>query len=261
MEENVQRVFAVLISVIILFILPIYITFEKKDDLSYSLALNITSKFVENVTNNGYLSYTMYQKFVKDLAATDNIYDIYLEHKTKKYNPVIISYLDSTATVIKGKFDYLTYKDEYYGTGKITVTGPPLEVYENLVVSYENNEEIFNERHILDILARTTRVISINMSSLSNDAYKAINKDNIPFEPNLYTGNDLNPINPATNNPNPLYTLNKGDEFTVRIKNKNTSIATVLFNLLTFGAMQDNNTRVYINYGATVLNENYKDFN
>ena len=54
MEDNLQRVFSVLISVLILFLMPLYITFEKMDDISYSLALKITSNFVDNVNAKGY---------------------------------------------------------------------------------------------------------------------------------------------------------------------------------------------------------------
>ena len=34
MEDNLQRVFSILISILILFILPLYIAFEKMDDIS-----------------------------------------------------------------------------------------------------------------------------------------------------------------------------------------------------------------------------------
>ena len=63
MEDNLQRVFSILISILILFILPLYIAFEKMDDISYSLALKITSNFVDNVTAKGYLTTITYQGF------------------------------------------------------------------------------------------------------------------------------------------------------------------------------------------------------
>ena len=52
--------------------------------------------------------------------------------------------------------------------------------------------------------------------------------------------------------------MNVGDEFTVVIKNTNTSIASMLFNTLTFGANTGTNTKVYINYGGTIKNEEYR---
>ena len=61
-------------------------------------------------------------------------------------------------------------------------------------------------------------------------------------------------------NENRIYTMNKGDEFSVRIKNENVTIATVLFNAFTLGiGGTENNVRVYINYGGTIKEEEYKN--
>ena len=107
MEDILQRVFSILISVLILFILPLYITFEKMDDISYSLALKITSNFVDNVTAKGYISEEMYNDFISELSVTGNVYDIKMEHVAKKYNPVFYVY-DSSEKVID-TLDYATY--------------------------------------------------------------------------------------------------------------------------------------------------------
>ena len=84
MEDNLLRVFSVLISVLIFFILPLYITFEKIDDISYSLALKITSNFVDNVNAKGYLTQEMYDDFVSRLSVTGMVYDIKMEHVLMK---------------------------------------------------------------------------------------------------------------------------------------------------------------------------------
>ncbi|MEG2348784.1 MAG: hypothetical protein RSB67_03970 [Clostridia bacterium] len=88
MEDNLQRIFAILMSVLVFFMLPLYIAFEKKDDISYALALKITSNFVDNVTSKGYITKSMYDSYISDLAITDNVYDIKLEHLSKTYTPV-----------------------------------------------------------------------------------------------------------------------------------------------------------------------------
>ena len=49
MEDNLMRVFSVLVSVIILFILPLYITFEKMDDISYSLAYFLLCQKISHI--------------------------------------------------------------------------------------------------------------------------------------------------------------------------------------------------------------------
>ena len=52
--------------------------------------------------------------------------------------------------------------------------------------------------------------------------------------------------------------MSKGDEFTVIIKNTNTTVASILFNTLTFGANTGNDTKVYINYGGSIQSEEYR---
>ena len=91
MDGILQRVVSIIIAVAIFFILPVYIAYEKRDDISYALALKITTDFVENVNSRGYISADMYNDFISELSVTQNTYDIYLEHTAKKYNPVILS--------------------------------------------------------------------------------------------------------------------------------------------------------------------------
>ena len=80
MDGVLQRVVSILISVVIFFILPIYIAYEKKDDISYALALKITTDFVDNVNSKGYITSEMYDDFIAELAVTQNSYDVYMEH-------------------------------------------------------------------------------------------------------------------------------------------------------------------------------------
>ncbi|MEG0872484.1 MAG: dockerin type I repeat-containing protein [Clostridia bacterium] len=225
MEDNLQRVFTILISVIIFFMLPLYISFEKKDDISYGLALKITSNFVNNVTSKGYITNQMYNEFVSNLSATGNVYDVKLEHVAKKYYPVIYQY-NTTYTDITGKTDYILHPER-------------LKEAQN-ILSYGLAEERFSEKEIIEPLGGRTAENFIN-------SYKGMNIKDIPLIPNIYN-KDAN-----------TYTMNVGDEFNVIIKNTNVTIATVLFNTLTFGVDTGNNTRVYINYGGTIENEDYRE--
>ena len=74
---------------------------EKKDDISYSLALKITTNFVESVNSKGYLTHDMYNDFISKLAVTGNSYDIKLEHVAKKYYPTIYVYKDDYDEIFK----------------------------------------------------------------------------------------------------------------------------------------------------------------
>lgn len=210
MEDIIQRVFAVIFVVLVFFAMPLYMTFEKKDDISYALATKITSNFVDEVTAKGYLSESMYNDFISKLAVTGNTYDIKLEHIARKYSPVINQYDND------GK---LTATLEYKRNEKLASEGE---------VTYSMYEEFYTEKQILRYFS--------NNSETTKMKYKDSDEKIV-------------------------YTMSVGDEFGVIVKNTNTTIATMFFNTFTFGAMSEENPRVYINYGGTIKNEEYREFN
>lgn len=243
MDGVLQRVVAILISVVIFFILPVYIAYEKQDDIAYALALSITTDFVDSVESKGYISAEMYSDFIDRLTVTHNSYDIYMEHTSKKYNPVIYSYTDDLSTV-RAKFDYNLYKEQYED-GAITVDGG---TYNNLVLAYDLADKKYTQDQILEVINSTDRSLSV-LTSL--DGYKAMNYRELPALNSIY----------MPNNNRQVYTMSEGDEFNVIVKNKNTTAATIIYNLVTFGAAKNNNTKVYVNYGGTIKAETYRDKN
>lgn len=250
MEDNLQRVFSILISVLILFILPLYITFEKIDDISYSLALKITSNFVDNVTAKGYVSKEMYNDFVTKLSVTGNVYDVKMEHLSRKYEPIIYTYNDKGRA---GFFDYALYS-QYLNTENVeSKLGT-----KNIEVSYKVSEIKYYQAQILKILDGTDEKA---FSDMTDSEYKNIDIKNINSHPYMYANYTTNQDGKKViDNNNRIYTMNKGDEFSVRIKNENVTVATVLFNAFTLGiGGTGNNTRIYINYGGTIQEEEYKN--
>lgn len=247
MEDSLQKIFAVLLSVVIFFILPVYMTFEKKDDIAYSLALKITTNFVENVSSKGYITLEMYDDYISKLAVTGNTYDIMMEHVSKKYYPVIYAYDDDMKVVLK-KFDYNLYKDQFENDKKIVIeTGVDAGTYENLVLGYDLSEEKYTEKQILETISKTNDGITIDTGLAE---YENTNFGDLPSISSIYKIDDNN---------NQIYTMSTGDEFNIIIKNRNITVATSLFNTITFGANARNNTKVYINYGGTIKNEEYRD--
>lgn len=250
MEDNLQRVFSILISVLILFILPLYITFEKIDDISYSLALKITSNFVDNVTAKGYVSKEMYNDFVTKLSVTGNVYDVKMEHLSRKYEPIIYIYNDKGRA---GFFDYALYS-QYLNTENVeSKLGT-----KNIELSYKVSEIKYSQAQILKILDGTDEKA---FSDMTDSEYKNIDIKNINSHPYMYANYTTNQDGKKViDNNNRIYTMNKGDEFSVRIKNENVTVATVLFNAFTLGiGGTENNTRIYINYGGTIQEEEYKN--
>ena len=243
MDGILQRIVSILIAVIIFFILPVYIAYEKRDDISYALALKITTDFVDDVNSKGYLTSEMYDEFVSELAVTQNSYDIYMEHTAKKYNPVIYSYSDDMTT-IRSKFDYNLYKDEYENGEIVIDNGSNAGTYNNLILAYDLSEKKYTEEQILDVISSTDKTLNIDMSL---DAYKNLDCRSFPGVTSIY----------MPEHDTKVYTMNKGDEFNVIIKNKNTTVATTIYNIITLGAADTNNTRIYVNYGGTVKGEGY----
>lgn len=112
METSLQKIIAAIVGVMILFIIPVYIAFEKVDDVSYSLALKLTQNFVDNVRDKGYISPEMYSDFVSGLYATNNTYDVNIEHVKKRYDPAIYIYekkVDNTKGRLLRVLDYDKY--------------------------------------------------------------------------------------------------------------------------------------------------------
>ncbi len=221
MDDTVQIVIAVLLSVIIFFIFPIYIAYEKKDDLAYALSTKYVSEFVEEVKTKGYISADMYLELKNKLVKTGNTFDIYMEHKANKCYP-------------SGNSD-----------GYINVT------------------EIYTEEQILDTLgikdnnmgigSKVGQISFTNLLKNENKDYLRINIADIPVRVNLFGVNkNYDTLETA------IYVMNIGDEFNIRVKNNNKTIAASIFGSFTSAAGNPNmSTRIYVNYGGIITSEKY----
>lgn len=260
MEDNLQRVFSILISILILFILPLYIAFEKMDDISYSLALKITSNFVDNVTAKGYLTKEMYNDYISRLSVTGNVYDVKMEHVAKKYEPALFVYNDKNRVI--SIFDYSLFAEQWTNSEDSLKLSSRNVAYSykksDIKLSYNTSEIKYTQEQILKVLNSNG---DIPYSKMSLNQYSSLDKKEITSLPYMYANYKLNDDgNMEVDNENRIYTMNKGDEFSVRIKNENVTIATVLFNAFTLGiGGTENNVRVYINYGGTIKEEEYKN--
>jgi hypothetical protein len=260
MDDTLQRVFSILLAAIIFFLLPLYMAFEKKDDIAYSLALKITSNFVDEVCNKGYMTIDMYNDYVSDLSVTGNAYDISFEHVKKVYEPVIYAYNNNKQYT----FDYNLYKRSI-DNGKITLNSVE---YTNPTLSYKVSDVRYSTDQILNIMdqdaTKASGDIIEKVNSTYNDTtnkyeYDAVSLANLQ-KYNSINVNNISPVSGLyrTADGKTVYPMNMGDTFSIVIKNTNISVASILFNTLTFGANTGTNTKVYINYGGTIKNEEYR---
>lgn len=169
MEESLSKFVTAILAIIIMFIFPVYIAYEKKDDISYALAVRYTQDFVDKVRSKGYLTRELYQDYASRLLTTGNTYKIELEHKYVRFDP----------------------NSESVGNE----------------VNAVRNEEIYSTKHILNFL---------------------------------------------NNNEEHKYVMNVGDNFNVKIKNTNVTMATIIYNIVTVN-MNKNNVRIYVDYGGKIL--------
>ena len=169
MEESLSKFVTAILAIIIMFIFPVYIAYEKKDDISYALAVRYTQDFVDKVRSKGYLTRELYQDYASRLLTTGNTYKIELEHRYVRF--------DSNSEAVGSE------------------------------VSAVRNEEIYSTEHILNFMD-------------NNEEHK--------------------------------YVMNVGDNFNVKIKNTNVTMATIIYNIVTVN-MNKNNVRIHVDYGGKIL--------
>ena len=169
MEESLSKFITAILAIVIMFIFPVYIAYEKKDDISYALAVRYTQEFVDKVRSKGYVTSELYQDYVTRLLTTGNIYDIEMEHRYVRYDP-----------------------NTSEASGEVKAV---------------RSEEIYTNDYILDFMER-------------NLEHK--------------------------------YVMNVNDSFNVKIKNKNVTMATIIYNIVTVN-LSSNNVRIYVDYGGKIL--------
>ncbi len=87
MGEILQKIFAVILIVILMFFFPLLDSFERMDDLSYMSVYAATVKFVDGVRNNGSITPAMYNEFIQVLNATGNTYSVEMVHRKSLVYP------------------------------------------------------------------------------------------------------------------------------------------------------------------------------
>ena len=267
MEDNIHIFLGAFVSIFLLFIFPVYMAFEKKDDIAYVLALRYTQEFVDSARSKGYITSDMYAEYRQKLAVTGNHYDITMTHEQVKLEPLVQYYKEdaegnlvlakTTSKQDKTKSDeealaigmadpdtfgiypYSTDQDKeeflnnwYIGIG-----------YAKIIETYEATTQVFPTKHIEAILRVENKLW---LDAITEDF---VCVDSIGEE-------DLNTSPKKVGSCKYAYTMNENDMFTVIIKNTNVTPAALLYNMVTGNTIK-NNTRVYVNYGGAVLNSRW----
>jgi len=87
MGDTLITVIAIALAAVLMFVFPLMTMSDRTDEVSQLSVETATTEFVDDVRTTGKLTLDKYQKFVDNLSATGNAYDIELELKKLDENP------------------------------------------------------------------------------------------------------------------------------------------------------------------------------
>lgn len=142
MYDVLEKVFAIILAVLLMFFFPLLDAFERMDDLSYLSVYTATVKFVDSVRNTGKITPDMYFEFKQILDATGNTYSIEILHRKVDFWPATDDMIPIPGIYNPDKenFGYLELYDEFY-TYQILVMMNVLKIAGDEVVYNDNSSE------------------------------------------------------------------------------------------------------------------------
>lgn len=129
MEDSLSIIFAVIISLLLMFLFPMIDTWEMQDNLSYVVVYSAVTDFVDTIRNTGYITEDAYDAFLTKIHATGNTFSVSLEHRefNEDLNAYLNTYTNEILDVINdgwtdesGKKQY-SYKLDKYDYFYVTV--------------------------------------------------------------------------------------------------------------------------------------------
>lgn len=176
MKDTISIIFAALIGTFLIVIMPLYSILDRQDSMSYNVVLTQTTKFVDDIRNNGFITKESYYDYISALATTSNSYKVSIE----AYKRTLIRDTDEDGNIIKDSF---VEEVELYNTKDI------LEVLEAETVNKEandigkNNTYLLNENDEIYVRVYNTNITSgsIIYSMFTNGKAKADKVINVSY--------------------------------------------------------------------------------
>lgn len=95
MDDSLAIVFAILVSIILMFLFPLLDTWELQDNLSYATTYAAVVDFVDTVRNVGYITDESYYNFESKLMMTGNTFSVRMEHRKFIEDNTVRDYLNT----------------------------------------------------------------------------------------------------------------------------------------------------------------------
>ncbi len=89
MENLLWKVFALILTTIMIFIVPITLFYDRMDTVSYNVAYEAVNEFADESRELGVVNKYNYDRFMSKLNSTGISYDVDIEHYKKVYLPVL----------------------------------------------------------------------------------------------------------------------------------------------------------------------------
>lgn len=93
MEDSLSIIFAVIVSLLLMFLFPMIDTWEMQDNLSYVVVYSAVTDFVDTIRNTGYITQDAYDAFNTRIYSTGNTFSVTMEHR--EFNEDINAYLNT----------------------------------------------------------------------------------------------------------------------------------------------------------------------
>lgn len=125
--DSLGKIVAMLLCIVFLFFMPIVNYSQRVDTLMTTKAQSVVSDFVAEIQREGFLTDTMYARFIENLDSTGNVYNVQIVHRHLIIDP---KYLSNTTDSVE-----TTLTSEYYS-----------ETYTDSIIAslYENTPGIYN---------------------------------------------------------------------------------------------------------------------
>ena len=79
MGDTLITVIAIVLAAVLMFVFPLMTMSDRTDDVSQLSVETATTDFVDDVRTTGKLTMDKYSKFVENISATGNSYDVEME--------------------------------------------------------------------------------------------------------------------------------------------------------------------------------------
>lgn len=131
MEDSLSIIFAVIVSLLLMFLFPMIDTWEMQDNLSYVVVYSAVTDFVDTIRNTGYITENAYASFLTKIQATGNTFAVTLEHR--EFNEDLNAYLNTYTNEILD-----TMNDGWVDVNGKTQHSYKLDKYDYFYVTVKN---------------------------------------------------------------------------------------------------------------------------